>query len=72
MLRYLAKEKRNDRSENFKKQESMISKQARLLPDAVNTIIPASTKGRRMTYRLFRSIEETDMSIFTIPPNIFA
>jgi hypothetical protein len=43
MLRYLAKEKRNDRSENFKKQESMISKQARLLPDAVNTIIPAST-----------------------------
>jgi hypothetical protein len=35
MLRYLAKEKRNDRSENFKKQESMISKQARLLPDAV-------------------------------------
>jgi hypothetical protein len=43
MLRCLAKEKRNDRSENFKKQESMISKQARLLPDAVNTIIPAST-----------------------------
>ena len=39
MLRYLAKEKRNDRSENFKKQESMIS----MLPDAVNTIILAST-----------------------------
>jgi hypothetical protein len=38
MLRYLAKEKRNDRSENFKKQESMISKQACLLPDAVNTM----------------------------------
>jgi hypothetical protein len=34
MLRYLAKEKINDRSENFKKQESMISKQACLLPDA--------------------------------------
>jgi hypothetical protein len=43
MLRYLAKEKRSDRSENFKKQESMISKQARLPPDAVNTSIPAST-----------------------------
>ena len=43
MLRYFAKEKRNDRSENFNKQESMISKQARLLPDAVNTIIPTST-----------------------------
>jgi hypothetical protein len=42
MLRYLAKEKRTDRSENFKKQESMISKQVHLLPDAVNTIIPAS------------------------------
>jgi hypothetical protein len=42
LRRYLAKEKRTDRSENFKKQESMISKQVHLLPDAVNTIIPAS------------------------------
>jgi hypothetical protein len=32
MLMYLAKEKINDRSENFKKHESMISKQPRLLP----------------------------------------
>jgi hypothetical protein len=42
MLRYLAKEKRTDRSENFKKQESMISKQGGMLPDTVNTIIPSS------------------------------
>jgi hypothetical protein len=38
-LKALIIKTQNDRSENFKKQESMISKQARLLPDAVNTII---------------------------------
>jgi hypothetical protein len=54
MLRYLAKEKRNDRYENFKKQESMISKQARLLPDAVSTIVPASVTKTRGSHKQAR------------------
>lgn len=51
MLRYLARENKNERFESFSKQESIISKQAHLLPPMTGSVIPSAILSRQALWQ---------------------